>query len=86
VISLVSVSETTYFFYWLMSSVMLFLVDKQTKWCKEDGCLIKILRIEKGYGARRLISEFLRKKLVACFGQMPAAQNRHYLHLTTLDV
>ena len=28
---------------------------------KEDRVLIKILRIEKGYGARKLISEFSRK-------------------------
>jgi len=61
VISWICVCNMTYFSYWLTSSVTSFLVDKQTKWCQEAQCLIKILRTEKGYGAKRLISEFPRR-------------------------
>jgi len=36
---------------------------------KEDRILIKIRRVEKGYGARKMMTEFPGKKLVACFPQ-----------------
>jgi len=33
---------------------------------KEYRVLIKMLRVEKGYGAKRLMAEFQRRKLVSC--------------------
>ena len=42
-------------------------VDKQNV---VNRVLIEVLRVEKGYGAKRIMTEFLGKKLLACFREI----------------